>query len=76
MIDEVITLIREQLRLKDDVIVTPDSRIMEDLGADSLDILQLLTTLEETQGILIPDEALENFKVIRDIADYVEKNKK
>ena len=72
MLEEIIALIREQLKLRDDVEITPDTRIMEDLGADSLDILQLLMTLEERQGVIIPDEELAKFAVIRDIADYLE----
>lgn len=72
MFDELCKLLREQLRLKDGVEITPDSRIIEDLGADSLDVLQLLMTIEETRGIVIPDEKLAGFTVVRDIVDYLE----
>ena len=76
MLEQVIALLREQLKLNDDVVITPDSRIIADLGADSLDVLQLLMTLEETNGIIIPDEELAKFTVVRDIADYLEKQAK
>ena len=76
MLEEVISLIREQLKLKDDVKVTADSKIISDLGADSLDILQLLMTLEEKHGVTIPDEELAKFIVVQDIVDYLEKIQK
>ena len=43
-----------------------------ELGADSIDILQLLMTLEETKGITIPDEELMKFSTVKDIVDYLE----
>ena len=72
MFEELSKLLREQLRLKDGIEITPQSRIIEDLGADSLDVLQLLMTIEETHGIVIPDEKLAGFKVVQDIVDYLE----
>ena len=45
---------------------------MEDLGADSLDVLQILMTIEEEHGIVIPDEALAEFRTVNDIVNYVE----
>ena len=52
--------------------VTDDARIKEDLGADSLDVLQLLMTIEEEHGIVIPDESLAEFVTVQDIVDYLE----
>ena len=72
MYDEVKEVLIKQLRLKDTE-VTPDSKIKEDLGADSLDILQILMTIEEEHGIVIPDESLAEFKTVQDIVDYLEK---
>lgn len=63
----------KQLRISPDKI-TPESNIQSDLGADSLDILQLLFTIEEERGIRIPDEALAEFKTVADISTYLEKN--
>ncbi len=71
MFNEVKELLTTQLRLKD-VEITPASRIKDDLGADSLDILQLLMTIEEERGITIPDEELANFTTVGDIVSYLE----
>ena len=72
MFEDVKKLLIEQLHLKD-VEVTPDSKIKDDLGADSLDVLQLLMTIEEDHGIVIPDEELAAFVTVGDIVDYMEK---
>ena len=71
MFNEVKELLTQQLRLKD-VEITPASRTKDDLGADSLDILQLLMTIEEERGITSPDEALATFTTVGDIVSYLE----
>ena len=71
MFEEVKKALRVQLKLGDKEI-TGESRIKEDLGADSLDVLQLLMTIEETYGIRIPDESLAGFKTVGDIVKYLE----
>ncbi len=71
MFDKVKDILAEQLRLDPDRI-TPDAEIIGDLGADSLDVLQLLMTIEDEYGIKIPDEELEGFRTVGDIVDYVE----
>ncbi len=75
MLEEVKAVLREQLKTGDKEI-TEDSRIKEDLGADSLDILQLLMTIEETYGIRVPDESLAGFKTVGDVARFLEGTKK
>ena len=57
---------------KDDVDM--DANIQEDLGADSLDIVDLITTIEDEFELSIPDEAVENIKTVGDIVNYIEKN--
>ncbi|MCI6560649.1 MAG: acyl carrier protein [Ruminococcus sp.] len=57
---------------KDDVAM--DANIQEDLGADSLDIVDLITTIEDEFELSIPDEAVENIKTVGDIVNYIEKN--
>ena len=52
--------------------VTPDARIIEDLGADSLDVVELLSRLEDEYGVVIPDE-VENMKTVADVAATLEK---
>ena len=75
MFEKVKNMLIKQLRLKN-VEITPESRIKEDLGADSLDVLQMLMTLEEDYGITIPDEKLAEFKTVADIVNYCDKHVK
>ena len=71
MFEEVRDIFVEQLHLEPEA-VTPEAKIKDDLGADSLDILQLLMTIEETRGITIPDEELAAFEKVQDIVSYLE----
>lgn len=64
----------KQLRIPAEQI-TPDSSLIEDLGADSLSVLQLLMTMEEDYGMKIPDEKLATFERVRDIVTYLEEQK-
>ena len=54
--------------------VTLEASLADDLGADSLDAVEVNMALEEAFGISIPDEALAEFKTIQDIVTYVENN--
>ena len=71
MLEEVIKLIAEQMHI-DANSITEDKRIVEDLGADSLDTVEMLMTLEESFGISIPDEEAVNLKTVGDIVKYIE----
>ena len=53
--------------------VTPDAKIVDDLGADSLDVVELLSQLEDEYGITIPDDEVENLVTVADVAAAVEK---
>ena len=53
--------------------ITPQSDIVKDLGADSLDVVELLMSLEEEHGVTIPEEDVENIKTVQDIVDMLEK---
>ena len=75
MFEQVKEALRKQLKLGDREI-TMESKIKDDLGADSLDTLQLLMTIEETYGITIPDENLAEFKTVGDIVNSLERLKK
>ena len=55
--------------------VTPDARIIDDLGADSLDVVELLSRLEDEFGVTIPDEDVEGLKTVADVANELEKIK-
>jgi len=71
MLDKIIDIISKQLKAEAEQI-TPDTNIMEDLGADSLDIVELLMAIEETFGVTVPDEDVADLKCVKDIVDYVE----
>ena len=73
MFEEVCQILADQLNL-DPAQITPDQKIKDDLGADSLDMLQLLMTLEEEKGITIPDDALPNLKTVGEIVSFLENN--
>jgi acyl carrier protein len=63
-------LIAEQLSV-DESEVTPDASFIEDLNADSLDLVELIMTLEEEYGVKISDEDAEKIKTVRDAMDYL-----
>ena len=71
MLDKVRGMLASQLKMDIDQI-KPDSSIKDDLGADSVDILQILMTMEEENGIVIPDEELATFVTVGDIAKYLD----
>lgn len=71
MFNEVQKILAQQLHLEE-AEIKPESRIKQDLGADSLDVLQLLMTLEEQYGITIPDEELAAFDIVNDIVTYLD----
>ena len=75
MFEEIRKTLSKQLRISEDKI-NLDTRIKEDLGADSLDVLELLTEIEDRMGIVIPDEELMNFNVVGDIVKYLEAHRK
>lgn len=66
-------IICEQLELEEDV-VTPDAVLLEDLGADSLDLVDLVMTFEDEFDMEIPDEELENIKTVGDIVRFIEEH--
>jgi acyl carrier protein len=72
MFEKVQAILAKQLRL-DPAKVTPESLIKKDLGADSLDILQLLMRIEDEYGLVIPDQALAKFETVGDVVSYLEK---
>lgn len=66
-------IIVEQLGVEEDE-VTLEANIQDDLGADSLDVVDLITTIEDEFEVSIPDEAVEEIKTVSDIVTYIEKN--
>jgi acyl carrier protein len=73
MFEKVRAIICEQLEL-DEEVVTMDAILLEDLGADSIDLVDLVMTFEDEFDIEISDEALESIKTVGDIVKYIEEN--
>ena len=73
MYDKVVEIIARQLQVESDVIYE-NTKIMEDLGADSLDVVEMLMAMEESFGITIPDEDIEELVTVSDIVEYIESN--
>lgn len=69
--ERVKNIIVEQLNV-DAESVTPDASFVEDLGADSLDIVELVMTMEEEFDLEIPDEDAEKIKCVGDVITYVQ----
>jgi len=63
----------EQLEVSDDQ-VTPEASFVDDLGADSLDTVELVMALEEEFGIEIPDDQAENIAQVKDAVKYIEEH--
>lgn len=70
MYEEVKTILARQLRIAPER-VTLDAQIKRDLGADSVDILQLLMRLEDDYGITIPDQELAKFETVNDVVTFL-----
>lgn len=75
MYEEVKTILARQLRIAPER-VTLDAQIKKDLGADSVDILQLLMRLEDDYGIVIPDQELAKFETVSDVVNFLDALKK
>ena len=73
VLDKVVDIVCSQLTVsKDDV--TPESSFVEDLGADSLDTVELVMAFEEEFGLEIPDDEAENITTIKSAVDWIETN--
>ena len=57
----------------DEAQITAATRIIEDVGADSLDLVDMLTIIEDDFNIVIPDEAAMNMRTVGDVVDYMQK---
>jgi len=68
-------IVVEQLGVKADQ-VTPQAKFIEDLGADSLDTVELVMALEEEFGIEVPDDQAEKLQSVGDVIKYVEESQK
>ena len=73
MFDRVVEIIANQLQIDTDMI-DGSCKVMEDLGADSLDGVEMLMAMEECFGISVPDEDIEDLITVNDVVAYVESN--
>ena len=69
--DQVKKIVKEQLGVEEDEIQM-SSTFVDDLGADSLDIVELIMAFEEEFNIEIPDEKAEKIKTVEDVVKYIE----
>ena len=69
--DKVVKVVADQLGVKEEE-VKPHAKFVEDLGADSLDTVELVMALEEEFGIEIPDEDAEKAKTVGDVVNYID----
>lgn len=74
MKNKVVDIIANQLGVEKDII-TAEANVVDDLGADSLDVVELVMALEEAFDLEIPDEDAENIRTVKDIYEYLDKNK-
>ena len=72
--DDIKEVVVEQLNVNPDE-VKMESKFVEDLGADSLDVVELVMALEEKFGIEIPDDQAEKIATVGDAVKYIEENK-
>ncbi|AKT53043.1 MULTISPECIES: acyl carrier protein [Selenomonas] len=72
--DKVRDIVVEQLGSEADE-VTLESTFIDDLGADSLDIVELIMAFEEEFNVEIPDEAAEKIKTVQDVVNYIDQHK-
>ncbi len=68
-------ILAKQLNISKDTI-KPESRLLEDLNADSLDFVELLMTMEDEFGVSISDEDAKTLKTVDDVCKYLETHKK
>ena len=73
VLEKVKAILAEQFDVEEDKI-TADTDLQEDLGADSLDVVDLLMSIEDEFEVEIPDEEIENIKTVGALVSYIEDN--
>ena len=74
MLEKMKEMLAEQLNCEASII-TPETSFKDDLGADSLDLFEMVMSLEDTCGVEIPTEDLETMVTVGDVAEYLEQHK-
>ena len=72
--EKVRSILCQQLDVEEDK-VTMESKLIDDLNADSLDLVDLLMSLEDEFDVEVPDEEVENIKTVGDLVNYIEAHK-
>ncbi|MBE5855799.1 MAG: acyl carrier protein [Lachnospiraceae bacterium] len=72
MLEKIAAFIEEQLGTVKKEDITPETSFKDDLGADSLDLLELVMSCEREYGIEIPTKDLENIHTVGDVIEYIE----
>jgi len=73
MFENIRSILASQLDI-DEESITRDTDIIDDLGADSLDLAELMTMLEEEYGFIVTDEDVHDIRTVGDVEEYVEKH--
>lgn len=73
VLEKVKTILSNQFDVEEDTI-TLDTNIQEDLGADSLDVVDMLMSLEDEFDVEIPDEKIEKMRTVAEVVSYIEEN--
>ena len=73
VLEKVKAILAEQFDVEEDK-VTADTDLQEDLGADSLDVVDLLMSIEDEFGVEVPDDEIENIRTVGSLVSYIEAN--
>ena len=73
VLEKVKAILAEQFDVEEDSI-TSETTIQDDLGADSLDVVDLLMSIEDEFEVEVPDDEIENIKTVGNLVDFIEKN--
>lgn len=71
MLEKLVSIVAEQLNVEEEE-VRPETDFRKDLGADSLDLFELVSALEEEYDVEIPSEELEKLNTVQAVVDYLE----
>ena len=71
---KVVDILAEQLDIENKNSITLETSLVEDLGADSLDSIDIVMSVEDEFNIEVPDEIVENMKTVGDIVNFIESN--
>ncbi|MBO7520477.1 MAG: acyl carrier protein [Clostridia bacterium] len=71
--EQIKTILSEQLEVNPDII-TMDTNIADELGADSLDVVELLVSIEDEFDVEIPDDKIEGLKTVGNVVEYIQEH--